>query len=187
MPHSWNLSEWMNSLGLRRQDQPELIHAVQPVEIVGDHSAHTAPILPPTSWAGGTRAAVAAAYSCIEFTSLAPGGSFIRQVVLTAANQTVRHEISLAPGALANVITPIKHEMGVTATLSTPRLGTLAAEPAGGATNFLDLIPNLPPLRLFDPFYVPAGYTLQLWIAAVNVALSASILWEDCLAQPAAR
>lgn len=180
MPHSWNLSEWIDALGLRRPDQPDLIYAVQPVEIVGNHSAFAAPLLPPTAWSGGSRAAVAATYAGFQFTSLAPGGAFVREVHSRCAGAgPFRWLISQTPATMANVVTPIVNEMGDTPTSCAFRIGTFAAEPAGGATNWGMTNTTLVDVLLLNSFYIPPGSTLEYWFGIVNQAVDFSIRWEE--------
>jgi len=187
MPHSWNFQEWLDALGLRRDDQPEIIHAVQPVEVVGDHTAHTAPLIAPTALAGGQRTAIALGYSAIELTSKAPGGTFLERISIDAATLTLRCALNASPGVMANLVALTKFEMGITPTLSTPRLGSLAAEPVAGPGNWFLKSSNLITTIIDDVVYVPPGHTFQLWISQVNQVLNVGIRFRDCLAQPSQR
>jgi len=187
--HSWNLFEWMEALGQKRPDQPDLVHAIQPVTIVGDQSAHTAPILAPMAWMGGSRTAVAGAYGCIALTSTAPGGTFIRELSWTAsAAGQVRWLLNQSPAAMLNLVANlVRQDMGQLPTSSLVRIGTIAAEPATTTIGRYDTV-NVGQTR-FGPdwWYVPPGWTFQLWFTTVNVTIDPSILFEDCPAQPMAR
>jgi len=178
---SWNLFKWLDAVGVERADQPDLIHGVQPVVVLGDHSAQTSPILPPTAWAGGSRGAIAGAYGCLEFTSRASGGSYLRQITgHCGVSNPWRMLINQSPGTLANVVTPAKQEMAPVSTVSQPRIGTLAAEPLGSPTCWFDNNTNLAPSVWTDAFFIAPGSTLQLWYGAANNAVSFAVLWEDC-------
>ncbi|GAI95592.1 unnamed protein product, partial [marine sediment metagenome] len=124
--HSWNLMEWARALGIRRADQPDVSHIVQPVSIVGDHSGFTSQILPPMAWLGGIRTAVAAVFSTFQLTSRAPGGTYVR--ILEAhvgAAKTSQWRIGPTVTTLANVVANLeKYDFGGSPTQSICVMGT---------------------------------------------------------------
>lgn len=185
--HSWNLFQWMAALGIKRREQPEIVGVVQPVEIVGDHSAFASPLLIPSAWAGGTRAAFIGAFPCLQITSRAPGGTAVRDLtVAAAADGDWGFWISNTPVAFANVVVPAVSDMAPDPTTSEVRLGTLAAVPVGNHSimHFAALLLN----RAFvDSIYIRPGYTFQLWGPIVNQAFSAAVYFEDFPAQPSER
>lgn len=187
MPHSWNFSEWLDALGLRRRDQPDLIHGVQPVEIVGDHSAFTSQIHPPMAWVGGMRAGVAGTYSGFQFESRSPGGTYIRWLDLSLSTGSyMRHHLPAAPAAMANTIACATQEFGGGNTVSQFTLGTFAVAPATTAVPQAEISSS--PGRSWQDFvYLSPGQTLECWISAVNLDLLVGLMFEDCPAQRSER
>jgi len=185
--HTWNLSEWMRYLGIHRKDQPDVTHLIQPVTIVGDHSALAAPLLAPTAVAGATRAAVAGTHPAMQLTCRAAGGTAVRTIYvynLTGTSALNRVRLSNTPGTLANVVTPTPLNQGADNVLSLFRIGTLAAEPGTPA--------ELPAIKtgamtadILVPFpiFVPPGQTLEVWGSVVNQAIHWSIEFDEFPAQ----
>jgi hypothetical protein len=186
--HSWNLLEWMRALGLKRKEQPDLMHVVQPVEIVGDHSGFSSQLLPPMAWMGGGVGAVVAVYGGIRLVSRAPGGTYIRYLELyTGAGSHIQFEIVETGDTMANLVANMEvSDMGNTPTVSRMEFGTWAALPALGT-----VAPRFQALAsghvMYDVAYVPPGYTFQLWNITANVLLRGCMMFEDCPAQLAAR
>lgn len=188
MPHSWNLGSWLNALGVRRSDQPDLIHAVQPVEILGDHSGFSSQILPPMAWMGGQRTgAGAGTYSGMQLLSRAPGGTYIRNLHLSAgSNAMMRFHITATPAAMANIVGGLSiSEMGNTPTISRVQLGTFAAVPGGVTTSPAVYVPSFA-FQIVDAAYIPPGMVFECWDTIENVSFLCATFFEDCPAQRSA-
>jgi hypothetical protein len=91
--------------------------------------------------------------------------------------------VTATPNAVANLVAPIVNDMGSDPTVSRVRLGTLAAQPGTTTAASIETIASGTSV-LTDPFYIPTGFSLQMWIATVNLALDYTVLFEDILAQP---
>jgi hypothetical protein len=189
MPHSWNLSAWMDALGQKRKDEPDLIYGVQPVEIVGDHSAHAAPILAPVAWMGGSVGAFLAVYACASLTSRAPGGTYIREVIAAGAAGNWNWAVNSTPGAMANLVAGlVVNDMAPDPVRSNMLLGTVAALPTAIAVSpSRNVSATANPAILVDGIYVQPGSTFQIWFTVANTAAQVSMLFEDCLAAPRER
>jgi hypothetical protein len=181
----------MRALGIRRKEQPDLVHLVQPVEIVGDHSGFSSQVLPPMAYMGGQRGAVAGVYSGMQFTSSAPGGSYIRTLIFgQGANALYNFTLVDTPSANANVVGGLRVlDIGSEPTVSRAVLCTMAAPGGGVAANQCPriMIAGAQSMVLSDFIYVPAGQTLEFWDATVQKLFGLGVLFEDCPAQRAAR
>ena len=182
--HRWNLSVWMDALGFKRRDQPEVIHAVQPVVILGDQSALTAPILTPAAWFGGNRTGVAAEYTYIQLTSKAPGGTYLRQIYLGVVTAgTAAFRLTDAPIALGNLNAMNRIDMMPDPTVSTFLMGTSASIPTGtSAWPFLDTTTAADTV-IIDGIYIRPGWTFELWNRTVNIGMNGAFQFEDLPAQ----
>jgi len=90
--YRWNLQEWLRRMGVQLQgEQPPLRFDIQPVQIVGDASSLSSPLLAPLSWFGNTVLAAVGQFATVTLKSLAPGGSFIREERVTTAVNTDYH------------------------------------------------------------------------------------------------
>lgn len=187
MRHAWNLFKWFDAVGIDSDVGPELFTGVQPVVILGDHSAHASPILAPVAWMGGKRTAGGVGtYGCFSLTSAAPGGTYVREIFASAgaANQ-FRWLINTSPGTVANVLTPVVQDMAPAPTVSRVVIGTLAAEPGTTLVPAVDNA-NVGLVHWVDSFYIRPGFTLQMWFISDNTVVDYAVLFEDCLALPGA-
>jgi len=188
MPHSWNLSGWMHNLGLKRSDQPDLIHAVQPVEIVGDHSGFTSQILPPMAWMGGRVNSVAGTYGCLALTSAAAGGTYLRALSFTiGANNAFAWAVQSTVPAIANqVANMVVSDMGSQPTVSRLIMGTFAALPHS-AIVAPRVYAGTNGLHFSDVAYIPPGFTFYLYSVILAKTVDAAVMFEDCPAQRSER
>lgn len=185
MPHSWNLSRWMDVLGQRRRDQPELIYAVQPVSIVGDYSAHAAPLLPPTAWVGSTAPAIVGEYSALQLISRAPGGTYVRNLSGSGAGRH-RFRITAAPVTLNNVVAgALPMQMGEDDTPSVAQLGSFAVVIPSTTPSIRQT--NTTSWQVVDVAYLPTGWCLEVCFTTANTSCEYNVLYEDCMAQPSER
>lgn len=85
--YRWNLSQWLQRMGVQLGgDQPPLNYSIQPVQILGDASALTSPLLAPLSWFGNS--VLTATFAACTVRSVAPGGSFIRHEIVSSSTTT---------------------------------------------------------------------------------------------------
>lgn len=175
----WNFSGWMNALGLKRADQPELIYGVQPVVVMGDQSAQVSPILAPVAWEGGFAAAILARNTALSLSSKSGGGLFVRQVVVSSTAVTAcRFRIVEGPGeTMLNLVATVVQNMAPDPVVSTVQFGTVAAAPTSVFPSFEVL--GSGDSILVDPFYVREGFTVELVIQTQNLSATMSILWEE--------
>jgi hypothetical protein len=178
----------MVALGIRRRDQPDVTHLVQPVEIVGDHSGFSSQVLPPIAWMGGTRSGVALVYSGLQITSRAPGGTYLRWVEVASTTTThMFFEIKPTSDTLANQVPSLEvSDMGSAPVTSRLLMGTYAATPSSNDVNPRLYVPSSGE-AIPDLGFIPPGYTFQLWMSAADTNLYAAVMFEDCPAQNAAR
>lgn len=181
MAHSWNLFKWMDALGIRRKDQPEIVHAIQPVEIVGDHRAFASPILAPAAWAGGSIAAVIAISPAVQIRCGAPGGTAIREFALSLPGvEDWEFRITQTPLALGNVVTPLVQDMAPDPTTSVVRGGTVVA---GGAAGSLPIVSvsNVAGFHrvIVDSIFIRPGWWFEAWGVAANKAADFAVYFED--------
>jgi len=116
----WNLTEWLTRLGFNRTDLPEIAYSVQPVQVVGDASALTSPLLPPLAWLGSNHIPVAGQLSSLAIRSLAPGGTFVRALRSTSPfTVTYVWQVNVAPVALTTTTVLTAFNMGPTPIAST--------------------------------------------------------------------
>jgi hypothetical protein len=78
MAEGWRLDHWLRRVGFREigTPQPELLRAVQPVVVVGDHSTLT-PAMRGAEGIWGCALNSAAAIACWEVVARSPGGMYV--------------------------------------------------------------------------------------------------------------
>lgn len=182
--HFWNLSRWIDALGIKNATTPSVVQALQPTIHMGDHSGFTAQLVPPSAAMGGESPAVVAVRSGAQLISRAPGGTLVKYFEASVSAAT-RIGWTLDAGfAMANpVANLIKSDFGNEPTLSTLEMGTYA-----GLTNAVKYRPNFffgnnqrhdwGSARL----YIPPGTAFYCWNDTVNTAISFSIVYQDVMA-----
>lgn len=156
---------------------------------MGDHSAHTAPLVPPMAWSGGLTAGAASNYGGLVLRSLAPGGCIVRLLYFNCAATThTRWGITDAPltWVTSSSVCAIL-DMGPEPVVSTVTRGTTTVNPGTkyGASN----IPHWKgltgaTLMLPDGIFLASGQALEVFCAVANVETSFAIMWEEFKAQP---
>jgi len=130
MPNVLNFSQWLERLGMKRLDEPEIVHAVQPVQVVSDVSALVSPILPPTAATGGRIIgdAAAARFNTLEFHCRAAGGAAVEFRFIPETTQAVRWRIAIVTETLTDLLSPALQQLTPdTPVQSTVRIGRAAA------------------------------------------------------------
>lgn len=179
---SWSLSEVWSRLGIKGGGFPEIVSAVQPVLQVGDVSALTTPLLPPSAWGGGFITGVALRTSVLEVHARASGGAVIRIATWGTAGITGRANWAVLATGRTFVATDatVLSQMGPTPLVSTITLGTIAD------ANIIDrsLNPDVSLnsntyFQLYDAIFIPQNQFFLLQQGATNQNFSASVLVQD--------
>lgn len=170
----------MERLGFNRDDAPNIAWGVQPTISLGDASSLTSPILPPLAWFGSTVFASAGENFTFAVRSVAPGGSFLRELrVSSNANGDFSWEFTTAP-------TVINAEQVLTAQNMTPDPVTAVVR-AGSQTGSVLGTTNLPQSRvnasvsviLNDLIYLPPGIEMTIQFAGSNTTCRGACLVQD--------
>jgi len=175
----WNIGPWLKRLGFGSV-QLDIAPEIVPVQILGDASALTTPLLPPFCWAGSTVAAVALQAPGLAIRSGAPGGTFVRSIRFSQSGVSpfgLRWEISNTPHVFGTpAAAPILQQMGPIDANPIVRFGTTI--PSIPATSPATLEGGN--LSLFlDEFYLAPGRELFMETTGVNGAAQLSVLLHD--------
>ncbi len=177
-----NFARWVERLRLRRSDEPVLIHAVQPVQVVSDVSSLVSPVLPPQGLAGGSRGNVVGVFETFEFRSLAPGGSLVTVEVSHGGTIAQSVEVLAAPLVMANLVAiAIANLTPLHPVLSTPRLGTIAV---GRSATTAPIVRRGPNLLIPIQAYVPYSHFLYISNLVTGEALDVYCQWIEFPAGP---
>lgn len=176
---AFNITELLKQLGIKNLTELPIAQVLTPTITVGDGSALTAPLLPPSAWVGATVNADAGERSTWQCHSRGRGGCFIRKLLISGS----------ASGNL---------------TFSVTEADPFAATPLTGVCTILDMAPSpllskgffdsstinmfddeLPSIRvptstvfdLGDATFVPAGwwFSIQRYAAAQAGQIAALI------------
>lgn len=185
--HTLNFGRWLERLGFTDGLQPDVIRAVQPVQVVSDASSLVSPLLPPLAVAGGRQTPGGGNIVALEVLSLAPGGTFVRDLNVAAASGSNNNRVAfVTPTAIASINPTVKakFEMGPSPTVSRIRIVEIVAVNIPAIND----IPSLFGLgnsgsRWVDGFYIPTASLLYAY-ANLSAQTSFSVTIEDSLAQP---
>lgn len=174
MPHSINFGRYLQRLGFKRGDEPQFLHAVQPVQIVHDASALVPQEVGDFWLAGAATAPGAANVACLQIEAKDRDltGEWFFSSNGTASQYTLQL-LAAAPGPLLNSNTgqtfQLNGSRGRAATGSVFRAGGLLV-PVGGALTLPAIHTGTAFNTVSIPFYCPAGFTLHLEQNVVNIA-----------------
>jgi len=181
---NWNLSTWLDRLGLKRADQPPILDGVMPVQVLGDASALTSPLLPPLGWAGTVVPGFAAQRSGLAIRSRAPGGTFVRSLRCSAnAALGGRWVWELSDTehvfSIPHAVTPLTiDQMGAGICNTLIRAGTTIL---GVATNDSPTTLVGADMSLWvDEFYLAPGRELYIEHGTLAVTAEFAVLVQDC-------
>jgi len=175
----WNVGPWIKRLGLFHE-QPRIAAEIVPVQILGDASALTTPLLPPMCWAGSVISAVVGENAGVAVRSGAPGGTFVRSVrfSVNTFQFTIRWEITEnAPHVFGTLSPPpVLQQMGPIDANPIVRFGTTVASlgadlPATVEGGTLGL--------WIDEFYVAPGRELYMEGTGVDQGAQLALLLQD--------
>jgi len=172
--YTWNLEEWVRRL-FKRPDAPPFNYTIQPVQIVGDASAVSSPILPAFAAFGGFRSAVVARHSALAIRTSAPGGTFVRFLMLSGGgNDFNQWTVSTTPAVIDNVVPMTVLNLGPTDVSGTFRLGgnavTLGAGLPQGKGN---------PFSMEDVIYIPGGSEFLIQAVLQNIDMRFAAMIQD--------
>ena len=179
--NSLNFSRWLQRLGFKDQRQPEIIRAVQPVQVVGDVSYLVSPLVPPSGLVGGRRAGVAAVYGTFEAYGGTRGGVTGRLLTSVVSATRVAYRLSSTEITVGNTIAAVIHEYTAGRTCNFT-IGTAALLVDG--LNPEELIPNNGTAEVI--FYCPPGQWFYASGAGVNQNVSFQCEWQEYEAAPGA-
>jgi len=172
--YTWNLEEWVRRL-FKRPDAPEFNYTIQPVQIVGDASALSSPLLPAFAVFGGLRTAVALRHGTLAIQSLAPGGTFLRFLVASGiGNDNFAWTITATPSVLDNLVAMTILNMGPTDVRANLRLG-------GDATPLGSGLPVIKgnPFQMEDVIYIGPGREFKMQSVLANADRRYAAMIQD--------
>jgi len=165
-------------MGVQLQgEQPPLRFDVQPVQIVGDASALSSPLLAPIAWFGSSLNVTPGNFGTFAIRSNARGGSFVVSLRATAAANVEW------VWRVNEVRTAIPGEFGLTAQNMTPEEVTAEVrigQPAVALGTFNN--PNIQANRQFfsvDEFYLRPGNELLVQNQTANDDVALAVLIQD--------
>lgn len=177
MPHSLNFGEWLRRLGFKDGRQPDIIRAIQPVQVVQDVSALLPATLPVSGVCGGSRSAVAAAQGCFEVYGGTAGGVAVDLFITDEGGSGQFFlEFQTAPATLANLVVPIVTEFHVSGRRTCEfRAGTEAGGAPAGAPQIRT---SNTTMGLFS-FFVKPGQWATAKNATANRAVRLTCYWTE--------
>lgn len=182
MPHSLNFSRWLQRLGFKDGREPEIIRAIQPVQVVGDASFLVSPTLPPSGISGGIIGAPAGVRATFEIYGGLRGGTLVSVTNHSSVISNYQVEEAAAALTLANLVTLNVHEFQAGRTCDF-RLGTKAAASAVGEPAVRQ-VANTPTMPM--TFYVGAGLFRYVVCQTVNTLSQTYCEWQEFEASSAA-
>lgn len=178
--HNLGVSEWLQRLGIKGGDVPDVVPLIQPVQVVSDASALTSPLIAPVAWAGGVVAAGGVGeYASLTVQALASGGVWIRYLSLSAgaavANPiwTIAATDPFAADPLATTAT--NRNMGPKDVQAIVRIGTSTVQL--NADNPAMQASGLTFQTLPDLTFVPPGS----WFAIQLQTANTEVTWAVCV------
>lgn len=183
--HSFNLSEFVSRMGLKRVSEFPIIERVQPVALVGDLSPLVPAYAPPAAFFGRLVPLVAGQHTIATVQSLGAGGCFILFVTSTTVGGWQLGTFPADPAPLiagAPAVNQVSNELPV----SVVRDGTIlvATRPMTTATHSLitsgELIQSL-------PFFVPRGFFFTIQAATAAIQMVYMVLVADVPASEGGR
>lgn len=106
MSNNINFAKWLGRMGMTRPDEPEVIHAIQPVMVVQDTSQQVSPAFGPRAMAGELVAAVAFEKCSAILEAVPDGGVLAKCTVTTDVDALIMIDVNGANivGSLNNVL-----------------------------------------------------------------------------------
>lgn len=177
MPHSVNFARWLARLGFKDGREPEIIRAVQPVQVVGDVSFLLPAILPPSGSIGGlVPAGGVGTFGAFEVGGGTRGGvAFEVQLLNTGASSDYTFRLGAVPFPMANplAMVPQVYQAGGSVAF---RAGTVAT---AGPTD-VPMIRNGTngPVQILSLF-CPAGQFAMLQHRVDNAGMRIFCSWQE--------
>lgn len=174
---NFNLGRWVRRLGFKREVEPEIIYAAQPVMVVSDQTGLTPHYQGPGLIIGGTSPQIALEHSVFDFQSRSEGGTLFHAVAATGA---LHFGITSAPPTYGTLGPVALNRNSVTQPdpVLTGDTGTVTAanrqfpgDPFATAT--FGVAPT------FGPVFVRSGFHLVVEMTGANLAGFAWALIEE--------
>lgn len=167
---TFNLEKFFRQMGVKNP-HPDMREFVQPVVVVGQFEGLTPRHQPPTYYGGGSIAGVAAEFSIIQITAVAPGGALLRQW-----NQASTHRFGMITRVAGLTVVPDRGPLSMEAAEAIVESGTDVADPMGADWPLV----KVADANGFYPIYIPPGRTFGIAASFVDNGISAwSIIVED--------
>lgn len=179
-----NFGRWLERLGFKDGRQPDLIRAVQPVQVVSDVSYLVSPVLPPSGLLGAQRgAAGAGTYAALEIFGGTRGGTVVEVGFdLNSGSNITRIRNQATAWTMANIIAhvPIVWQGGETAAF---RIGTVTSIGPGTEPAFRTSSNG----GVMKQIYVPPGQFTLVSAAVANVTYQIYCMYQEYEAAPGAQ
>lgn len=160
---------------------PEVAGLIQPVQLVGDATLLTAPLLPPSASFGGTTGTFAGQFSAVHVIGSGPGGCAVRHANFQiAALATVAWRVQPLPApAISASIAPARN-------FGPKNVQTRVEHGFGAATLGVDdcqfFVFTAGNIFMDDVWFVPPGFVLVFEVETANNALIFSLIIQDLAA-----
>lgn len=176
-----NFGQWLRRLGFKDGEQPAIVRAVQPVQVVSDVSYLVSPEIPSSGVVGGIRGPVPAVFTAFEIYGGTRGGGVV-ELDFAAPGGVPNCEITYTTtrATLANLV-PLTVQTIQPGTTMAFRLGTEAAGAGAGLPVFRAGTNSTVRLDL----YVPPGTYLYAKSSVANVQNNANCIFQEFEAGPA--
>jgi len=163
----FNFGNWLTRLGYKRSDEPEIIYAVQPVQVVSDVASLTPEVRGPSALFGGLAVSAPGNFAAYDFVSAAPGGTLVGQFVYgTEGASDIVVLITPTPAALDGAPVVAVPQIMQGPIIDTARLGRVAVSIAANDLPRLPATLTARTLAWSGQLWVPPGQHL-IWQAIV--------------------
>lgn len=175
-----NFTRWLERLGVKDGRQPEVLRAVQPVQVVSDASLLVSPLLPPSGLAGTEIPAELAERACIEVYGGYRGGALVEfSVTPHSQSMTFLYRVSAAAFTVNNLI-PLEDVFFQPDTTVRVRIGTVLGLVAAGWPRFRAGTA----VESLKSVFVPPGVYGLLMSASVNQVVQSWVTYQEFAAAP---
>lgn len=179
--HTFGLSSWLERLGIKGPDIPEVAPVVIPVQVVGDASLLVSSLLPASAAFGDVVSGGGVGNHCaLSILSRSPGGTLIRSVHLSpSANTAGSWTVRATDYTWASSSALTNHDFGPSATLSLVTTGQVATGNLMGTDNPSEYITQRANFGPEDLVFVPFGYYFLIENETENSATRFAGVFQD--------
>ena len=178
-PTALNFGRYLNRLGLKQTDQPPILHSVQPVSLVADHSQLVSPALDIAGVIGGTQPLQVGELSAFVFASSVP--TWIYPHLSTSAAVDIAVELSiLAARPILNGPVDLFPQLFSQPLNQVPKIIGLKGSRAAAVdpTKALFRMPNGDGFGATDRFLIPAGGWIMFQSTAAVILSCGCLFYE---------